>query len=110
MIDLIIEFVKAHPWIVFVTLGVAIGLHLAVFITNVARKPVKIIDSVKTLVVEYLPLVIKKVEDYSNHQKAEGLKPYTSSQKLEMAICVVEQYLIDQCGLTEPELTLFDQQ
>lgn len=71
----------------------------------VRKRPIKIVDSVKALVIAALPEVINRVENYKD--VFEPSRKLTGQEKLTMALSIVQSYLVDECGLTEQELPLY---
>ena len=77
----------------------AIFLLVSFVLFLIRKRPIKIVDSVKALVIGALPEVINRVENYKD--VFDPSRKLTGQEKLTMALSIVQGYLIDECGLTE---------
>lgn len=93
MIDFIVK-----NWRLIVEL---VLLLASIVLLIVKKKPLKLVDSVKTMIISYLPEVINRVEAYC---KQRG---FSSKDKLRMAVFIIQDYLVSNFGLTESELPLY---
>lgn len=97
MIDFLVKY-----WRVIFELLMLIA-SIVLFILK--KKPIKIVDSLKTLVIAALPDVINRVENYKD--VFDPSRKLTGDEKLRMALSIVQSYLVDECGLDETELCLY---
>lgn len=71
----------------------------------IKKKPIKIVDSVKTTIIAALPNIINRVEEYKDI--FDPSRKLDSKEKLQMALNCCYSILVDELGIREEDLCLY---
>lgn len=96
-----IEFLKSYGPLILE----ALILIASTILFIVKKKPVKIVDSVKALIIGMLPEVINRVENYKD--VFDPSRKLSGQEKFQMALNILKSYMVDELGIKEEDLPLY---
>ncbi len=71
----------------------------------VKKKPLKVVDSVKTFVIHALPTFIKQAEDYKD--VFEPSRKLSGEEKMQMVLHDCYSLMVDELGIPKEDLCLY---
>lgn len=83
-----------------------LSLIIVTILFFIKKKPIKIVDSVKTTIISALPGIISKVENYKD--VFDPNRKITGEEKLHMAINACYSLMVDDLGINENDLCKYN--
>lgn len=69
------------------------------------KKPLKVVDSVKSIIIEALPTIINRVENYKDI--FDPSRKLSGEEKLQMVVHSCQSIMVDECGIKEEDLCFY---
>lgn len=98
---MILDFIKAY-WREIIEV---VAILISIVICCIKKKPIKIVDSVKAQLIETLPTIINRVENYKD--VFEPTRKLSGDEKLRMALNICEAFLVDDLHIPEADLCIY---
>ena len=81
------------------------AILMSIVICCIKKKPIKLVNSVKAQLIEALPEVINRVENYKDIM--EPTRKLSGDEKLRLALNICHSFMVDDLHIPEDDLCLY---